>query len=90
MAIRSVDERLMSQTILKWGNSVVLRIPAAIAKQMGIGVGEEVELHIDGRRLVIEKAETMSGFTHKDLLKSLRKANSSLIDLGVPRGKEIL
>lgn len=90
MTIRSIDERLMSQAILKWGNSLAFRIPAAIAKQMGIGEGEEVELHIDGRRLVIEKAEKMPSFTYKDLLKSLRKAKSSLIDLGAPRGKEIL
>ena len=82
--------RFMPQAILKWGNSLAFRIPAAIAKQMEIAEGEEVEFYIDGKRLVIEKAAKMPKFTHQDLLKSLRKAKKDLIDLGTPRGKEIL
>ena len=80
----------MSQAILKWGNSLAFRVPAAIAKQMEIGEGDEVEFHIDGQRLVIEKAAQMPKFTHRDLLKSLRKAKKGLVDLGPPRGGEIL
>ena len=80
----------MSQAILKWGNSLAFRIPAAIAKQMEIAVGEEVEFHIDGKRLVVEKAAKMPRFTQQDLLKSLRKMKKGLIDLGTPQGKEIL
>jgi len=80
----------MSQAILKWGNSLAFRIPAAIARQMEIGEGEEVEFYIDGKRLVVEKAAKMPRFTHQDLLKSLRKMKKGLIDLGTPQGKEIL
>ncbi len=80
----------MSQAILKWGNSLAFRIPAAIAKQMEIGEGEEVEFHIDGKRLVVEKASKMPRFTQQDLLKSLRKMKKGLIDLGTPQGNEIL
>jgi antitoxin component of MazEF toxin-antitoxin module len=72
----------MSQAILKWGNSLAFRIPAAIAKQMEIGEGEEVEFYIDGKRLVVEKAAKMPRFTQQDLLKSLRKIKKGLIDLG--------
>jgi antitoxin component of MazEF toxin-antitoxin module len=80
----------MSQAILKWGNSLAFRIPAAIAKQMEIGEGAEVEFYIDGKRLVVEKAAKMPRFTHQDLLRSLRKMKKDLIDLGAPQGKEIL
>jgi antitoxin component of MazEF toxin-antitoxin module len=80
----------MSQAILKWGNSLAFRIPAAIAKQMEIGEGVEVEFHIDGKRLVIERAAKIPKFTHQDLLRSLRKARKGLIDLGAARGREIL
>ena len=80
----------MSQTILKWGNSLAFRIPAAIAKQMEIGEGEEVEFYIDGKRLVVEKAAKMPRFTQQDLLKSLRKMKKGLVDLGAPQGKEVL
>ncbi len=34
----------MSQAVLKWGNSLAFRIPSAIAKQMQIEEGAEVEL----------------------------------------------
>lgn len=80
----------MSQAILKWGNSLAFRIPAAIAKQMEIGEGEEVEFYIDGKRLVVEKVAKMPRFTQQDLLKALRKMKNGLIDLGTPQGKEIL
>lgn len=80
----------MSQAILKWGNSLAFRIPAAIAKQMEIGEGEEVEFYIDGKRLVVEKTAKMPRFTQQDLLKSLRKMKKGLVDLGAPQGKEVL
>ncbi len=80
----------MSQAILKWGNSLAFRIPAAIAKQMEIGEGEEVEFYIDGKRLVVEKAAKVPRFTQQDLVKSLRRMKKGLIELGTPRGKEIL
>ena len=56
----------MAQAILKWGNSLAFRIPAAIAKQMEIGEGAEVEFRVDGKRLVIEKAFEVPRFTHRD------------------------
>lgn len=78
------------QAVLKWGNSLAFRIPSAIAKQMDINEGAQVVFHIDGQRLVVEKAEQMPKFTHLDLVKALRKAKKHLIDLGPPRGKEML
>jgi antitoxin component of MazEF toxin-antitoxin module len=67
-----------------------IRIPSAIAKQMDINEGAEVAFHIDGKRLVIEKAERIPKFTHHDLVKALRKTKKSLVDFGVPRGREML
>src|SRR4030088_1500717 len=80
----------MAKAILKWGNSLAFRIPAAIAKQMEIGEGAEVEFRVDGKRLVIEKAFEVPRFPHRDLIKALRKAKKGLVDLGSPRGKESL
>jgi antitoxin component of MazEF toxin-antitoxin module len=80
----------MTQSIVKWGNSLAFRIPAAIAKQMEIDEGAEVEFRIDGKRLVIEKAAEMPRFTHQDLVKALRKAKKTVVELGSPRGKEVL
>ena len=83
-------EITVSQAILKWGNSLAFRIPSAIAKQMEIEEGAEVEFRIEGKQLIVEKADEMPRFTDRDLVRALRKANRELIDLGRPRGKEIL
>jgi hypothetical protein len=56
----------------------------------GMREGAEVAFHIDGKRLVIEKADKVPKFTHHDLVKALRKSKKSLVDFGVPRGREIL
>jgi len=81
---------MSAQQILKWGNSLAFRIPSAIAKQMDINEGAEVAFHIDGKRLIMEKADNIPKFTHHDLVKALRKTKKSLVDFGAPRGKEIL
>jgi antitoxin component of MazEF toxin-antitoxin module len=80
----------MSQSILKWGNSLAFRIPAAIANQMEIDEGAQVEFRVDGKCLVIERATEIPSFTRKDLVKASRKARKGLVDLGRPRGKEVL
>lgn len=80
----------MAQAVAKWGNSLALRIPAAIAKQMEIEEGAKVEFRIEGKRLVIERAVDVPKFSHADLVKALRRSKGQLVDLGRPRGKEVL
>jgi antitoxin MazE len=80
----------MSQAILKWGNSLAFRIPSAIAKQMQIEEGAEVEFRIEGKQLIVEKADEMPSFTDRDLVQALKKVKKQLVDFGTPRGNEIL
>lgn len=80
----------MSQAILKWGNSLAFRIPSAIAKQMEIEQGAEVEFRIEGKQLIVERADLMPSFTHRDLVRALSKTKKELVDLGKPRGRELL
>jgi len=84
---------MSEQSVLKWGNSLAFRIPAAIAKQMALSEGEQVEFRLDGEKLVIEKSEEVSPFKHSDLIKALKQAKRQRVgnvDFGAPRGKEIL
>ena len=81
---------MSAQAIVKWGNSLAFRIPSAIARQMGINEGAEVEFHIDGKRLIIEPADEMPAFTYRDLVKALKKTPRRLVELGPPKGGEIL
>lgn len=84
---------MAGQSVLKWGNSLAFRIPAAIAKQMALSEGEHVEFHFDGAKLIIEKAEAVAPFTHRHLVRALKQAKRQSIasvDFGAPRGKEVL
>jgi len=39
--------------ILKWGNSLGLRIPKSFAREAGVEEGSSVDLSLDGNRLII-------------------------------------
>jgi antitoxin MazE len=78
------------QQVLKWGNSLALRIPSAIAKQMRVTAGEKVAIRLEGTKLVIEAAEELPRFTQADLAKALKNLKVRPDPLGHPRGREIL
>lgn len=78
------------QQILKWGNSLALRIPAAIAKQMRVTAGEKVSIRLEGTRLVIEATEEVPRFTQADLARALKSLKVQPDPLGHARRREIL
>ena len=79
------------QQVLKWGNSLALRIPAAIAKQMRVSAGKRVEIRLEGTTLVVEPAaEELPRFSQADLLKALKRSKGKEDSLGGPRGREVL
>ena len=75
-------------TISKWGNSLAVRIPLAIAKQAGLGEGDAVTLELDRDGGVVlrpaprkyELSELVSRITPKN-----RHRES---DWGPPQGEE--
>jgi Growth regulator len=60
--------------ISKWGNSLALRLPAAVVEALGLKEGEEIELHVAGAR-TLEVARKPS---HRELLLRLRKYRGRL------------
>ena len=59
--------------IAKWGNSLGVRIPRAIAKKVGLDEGANVEVRVSGRNLVLAPAhreyslqELVAGITPKN------------------------
>lgn len=79
----------MSVTLHRWGNSVGLRVPKALLDQLGLSAGSEVEVKLEGARLVIEPvhrrrytmAELLEGFTPDD--------RPEEVDWGQPVGREV-
>ena len=79
------------QQVVKWGNSLALRIPAAIAKHMQVQAGGKVEIRLEGKRLVVvAAADELPRFTQADLVRALKGAKKRRDHLGRPRGREIL
>ncbi len=55
--------------VAKWGNSLAVRLPAAVVEALGLKEGDDIEIHVAGARsFEIEKAPTP-----QELLASLRK-----------------
>jgi antitoxin MazE len=78
----------MSVTLHKWGNSVGLRIPKPMLEQVGLKEGAQVEVKVEGGRLVIEPARRR--LTLQDVLKGFTPDNRpGEVDWGTPVGKEV-
>ncbi len=76
----------MFTTISKWGNSLALRIPRALAAQLGISENSNVSLELDGDRLIIRRSQAL-----EDMLSAINENNIHDIVLeGTPRGKEMI
>lgn len=77
----------MRARIAKWGNSLGVRIPKAVAKEVGLDEGANVEVRVSGRNLVLVPVsreyslnELVAGITLKN-----RAAET---DWGAPAGNE--
>ncbi|WP_158923845.1 AbrB/MazE/SpoVT family DNA-binding domain-containing protein [Acidisphaera sp. S103] len=54
--------------VAKWGNSLAVRIPAAVVEVLELKEGDEIDIHIaDARELVVARKPN-----REDLLKRLR------------------
>ncbi len=64
----------MVTKIQKWGNSLGLRIPSALAKEAGVEAGSTVDISIEGDRLVIRPVESFK-YELRKLLSEVREDN---------------
>ncbi|MCE2969687.1 MAG: AbrB/MazE/SpoVT family DNA-binding domain-containing protein [Burkholderiales bacterium] len=46
----------MSVVLQKWGNSAAVRVPAAVLRELGIALGDRLDLKTDAGRLVLSPA----------------------------------
>ena len=77
-------------TIQLWGNSLAVRVPRPLAEQLGLHRGDEVELQVEGNRLVIVRRHA-SRTPLAELLAQCRPDNRpETVDFGPPVGREII
>ncbi len=79
----------MKVAVQKWGNSLAVRIPKAIAIESNIRQGSEVNLTLEDGRVVLVPVETAE-YTLEELLTRVTKDNlHEEVDAGPPRGREV-
>lgn len=77
----------MTSTIQKWGNSLGVRIPKAIARSANFDPGTQVEIAIDNGVVTIKPVDVPS---LADLLKQIKRGDKPpVFDWGKPVGKEV-
>lgn len=79
----------MNATIQKWGNSLALRIPKAVARDTCLGSGSVVNLTVEEGKVVIEPVRKTE-YRLDELLKGISKKNiHPSVDTGPAVGREI-
>lgn len=75
--------------VLKWGNSLALRIPANLAKETKIEQGSEVEITIEKGAILLRPLG--KEFSLEDLIAGINEENlHSEVDFGRHEGREAL
>jgi antitoxin MazE len=74
--------------IHKWGNSLGVRLPKALAEQAGIGEGTEIDIVLDGDRIVVQRARPLRYELH-EMVSLIKESNiHDEIETGDPEGGE--
>jgi antitoxin MazE len=78
----------MKTQVARWGNSMAVRIPKAVAEAAKLRPGDHLELAVEGSGVVrIRKKKGTSKL--RDLIREITAANlHAEIDWGAPEGKE--
>lgn len=63
----------MKLLIQKWGNSLALRLPKALVKELGLGSGTAVEVHLEGDAITIRRASIK--YSLEELVSEIRESN---------------
>jgi antitoxin MazE len=75
-------------TILKWGNSLAVRIPLAVAKQASLKEGDSVALSLDGNGGIVLRP-TRKKYELSELVARITPRNRHReTDWGQPHGEE--
>ena len=77
----------MLLTVKKWGNSAAIRLPAKVLNAAQVGIEQRVNVHVQGRRIVIDPAPDEDDLD--TLLTQITPENvHDEVSFGPPAGKE--
>jgi antitoxin MazE len=80
----------MQVHITKWGNSLGLRVPKDLVREVGLTEGAKVEIEAQNNRIIITPVRPR--YTLADLLKDTTPQDyrDSIVDWGPDMGREIV
>jgi antitoxin MazE len=79
----------MKGSVKKWGNSAAVSLPAEVLEAAHLQVGDDVNVHGDPGRIVIEPLGVKS-YKVADLVNQITPDNlHELVDFGPPQGREV-
>ncbi len=79
----------MVATVAKWGNSLAIRIPQNLAKEINLTEGSEIDLSVVDGTLVI-KPRSQKRYSLDELIKEITPENlHTEIDSGIAVGNEV-
>ncbi len=81
----------MEVKVTKWGNSLGVRVPAALALQVGLKPGTPVRVIAEGRAIKLVPLGTPRRYTLEELLAGVTKKNiHPAISTGPDVGREVI
>lgn len=79
----------MDTEIKKWGNSAVVRLPAALLAQLKLAIGTPVTLNAEAGRIIIEPS-TKRHYDLDELVGGITRGNRhDALDWGAAVGREV-
>lgn len=79
----------MIMTVAKWGNSLAVRIPQNLAKEIHLAEGSEIDLGVVDGNLVM-KPRSRKRYSLDELIKGITPENlHTEIDTGIAAGNEV-
>ncbi len=79
----------MTTMIQKWGNSLALRIPKTVAREVRLVEGEQVELQLTDEGVLV-RPRHRKRYRLSDLVAGIKPANRHTeTDYGAPAGREV-
>lgn len=79
---------IVTQKIAQWGNSLGVRLPQAIAQEIGLKAGTMIAITIEGDKIVLSPAKPK--YTLQELLKNVPpEQQHDEVDWGEPQGEEV-
>ena len=84
----------MKVQLAKWGNSTAVRLPKAVAQELGLEPGTQLDLVVEGREMRLRPVQKSSRELLEEIVAEMKRLGPENepeeVDWGPDRGSEII